>query len=197
MTLKDQPIRRKLTIVILLTSTVVLLLTCGAFVAYEVITFRQGLAENLTTLAQITAENITAALAFDNQSDADGVLSALRIERNVVAAGLYNKNGELFANYPTNLPAGAFPSKPEKDGHWFAQSYLLLFQPVIEEKKRVGTLYLKADVSAMYERFRLYGGIVVVVMAICCLVAFAISSVLQKSISQPILALADTAKAIA
>src|SRR5439155_11216546 len=48
----------------------------------------------------------------------------------------------------------------------------------------------------MYARFRLYGGIVVLVMAVCCLVAYGISSVLQKTISQPILALADTAKAI-
>ncbi len=141
MTLKDQPIRRKLTIVILLTSTAVLLLTCAAFVAYEIITFRRDLAENLTTLAQITAQNSSAALAFENQKDADDVLFALRIERNVVAAGLYNKNGELFASYPTNQPASAFPSKPEKDGHHFSQSYLILFQPVIEDEKRLGTLY--------------------------------------------------------
>src|SRR5437773_7323634 len=197
MTLKDQPIRRKLTIVILLTSMAVLLLTCAAFVAYEVVTFRRGLAENLTTLAQITADNSAAALAFDIQSDADNVLSNLRIERDVVAAGFYNKDGELFATYPTNEPVSFFPSKPGKDGHRFVQSYLLLFQPVIYDNKRFGTLYLKADISAMYERFRLYGGIVVLVMAICFLVAFAISSVLQKSISQPILDLAETAKAIA
>jgi PAS domain S-box-containing protein len=197
MTLKNQPIRRKLRIVILLTSTVVLLLTCAAFVAYEVITFRRGLVENLTTLAQITAENSTAALAFENQSDAEIVLAALRIERNVVAAGFYNKQGELFASYPTNEPARIFPSNPGQDGHRFSQSYLLLFQPVIEHGKRLGTLYLKADVSVMHERFRLYGGIVVLVMAVCCLIAFGISSVLQRSISQPILALAQTAKAIA
>src|SRR5881396_3528292 len=109
MTLRDQPIRRKLTVVILLTSTAVLLLTCAAFVAYEVITFRRGLAENLTTLAQIAAENSTAALTFENQGDAEDVLSILRIERNVVAACLYNKDGELFANYPTNETASAFP----------------------------------------------------------------------------------------
>ncbi len=197
MTLKDQPIRRKLTIVILLTSTAVLLLTCTVFVAYEIITFRQGLAENLTTLAQITADNSTATLAFEIRSDAEDVLSALRIERNVVAAGLYNKDGELFATYPMNRPARAFPSRPEKDGHQFAQSYLILFQPVIQDDKRLGTLYLKADVSAMYARFRLYGGIVVLVMGVCCLVAYGISSVLQKTISQPILALAATAKTIA
>ena len=196
MTLKDQPIRRKLTIVILLTSTAVLLLTCAAFVAHEVITFRRGLAENLTTLAQIAAENSTFALRFENPSDAEDVLFALRMERNVVAACLYNKRGELFANYPTNQPTSAFPSKPEKDGHRFAQAHLLLFQPVILDGKRLGTLYLKSDVSAMYERFRLYGVIVVLVMVVSCLLAFAISSVLQKSISRPILALAETAKAI-
>jgi len=196
MTLRDQPIRRKLTIVILLTSMAVLLLTCSAFVAYEVVAFRRGLAENLTTLAQITAENSTAALAFEIQSDADKVLSALRIKRDVVAAGFYNKAGELFATYPTNEPVSIFPSKPGKDGHHFAQSHFLLFQPVILDDKRVGTLYLKADVSAMYARFRLYGGIVMLVMGISCLVAFGISSVLQRSISRPILALAETAKAI-
>src|SRR6185503_1900888 len=83
-----------------------------------------------------------------------------------------------------------------EDGHRFAQSHLLLFQPVIQDEERLGTLYLKADVSAMYARLRLYGVIVVLVMGVCCLVAFGISSVLQKSISQPILALAETAKAI-
>src|SRR3989442_13493989 len=101
MTLKDQPIRRKLTIVILLTSIAVLLLTCGAFVAYEVVTFRRGLAENLTTLAQITAENISAAVLFENQKDADDLLSALRIERNVVAAGGFNKAGGMFTTNST------------------------------------------------------------------------------------------------
>src|SRR5207247_3294873 len=113
----------------------VLLLTCAAFVAHEVITFRRGLAENLTTLAQIAAENSTAALRFEIQSDAEDVLSILRIERNVVAACLYNNKGELFANYPTNQPASAFPSKPGKDGHRFVQAHLLLLQPVIRAEK--------------------------------------------------------------
>jgi len=35
----------------------------------------------------------------------------------------------------------------------------------------LGTLYLKSDVSAMYERFRLYGVIVMLVMVVSCLLA--------------------------
>jgi PAS domain S-box-containing protein len=182
--------------VILLTSGAVVLLTCAAFVAYEWVAFRRELVGNLTTLAQITADNTTAALAFENESDAKEVLSALRIERNVVAACLYDKDGKLFVRYPANEPAAAFPSAPEKDGHRFTQAHLILFQPVSESGRRLGTLYLRSDVSAMYARFQLYGGVAVLVMAISCLVALAISAALQKRISQPILALADTAKAV-
>ena len=196
MTGKNQPIRRQLMTVILLTSGAVVLLTCAAFVAYEWVTFRRELVASLTTLAQITADNSTAAVAFENESDAKEVLSALRIERNVVAACLYDKDGKLFARYPANEPAATFPSAPEKDGHRFTQAHLILFQPVSESGRRLGTLYLRSDVSAMYERFQLYGGVAVLVLAISCLVAFAISAALQKRISQPILSLADTAKAI-
>ena len=38
-------------------------------------------------------------LAFDNREDATVVLSALFMERHVVAAGLYDKTGPLFAIY--------------------------------------------------------------------------------------------------
>ena len=196
MTLKDQPIRRKLMTVILVTSGAVLLLTCAAFGVSEWITFRHGLVQNLSTLARIAADNSTATLAFENETDAKTVLAAFRIERNVVAAGLYDSDGKLFAAYPTNEPAAAFPAAPGKDGYRFAQSHLILFQPVVEDGNRLGTLYLKSDVSAMYERFRLYAGIVVIVVVVSFLVALAISTILQKRISGPILALADTARAI-
>src|SRR5438093_4463366 len=121
MILKDQPIRRKLMTVILLTSGAVLLLTCGAFFAYELLTLRQGLVQSLTTLAEITAENITSSLAFKNADDALGVLTHLTIEKNVLAAGLYDNEGKLFASYARkNEPTSAFPSTPEKEGHRFA-----------------------------------------------------------------------------
>src|SRR6185369_3307118 len=46
------------------------------------------------------------------------------------------------------------------------------------------------------EKFRLYGGIVALVIAVSGLAALTISATLQKRITDPILALADTAKAV-
>src|SRR5438046_1225156 len=196
MPLKDTPIQRKLMTVILLTSGTVLLLTCAAFFAYEFLTFRQATVRQLSTLGEIIAANSTAALAFDNQADAKEILSALKAQRHIVSACLYDKEGELFATYPENLPADAFPATPEKDGYRFEHSYLAAFQPVVQGSKRLGTLYLKSDMGAMYERFRLYGSIAVLVIGVSFLVAYALSKVLQQQISQPILALAETARAI-
>src|SRR5918996_537334 len=145
MSLKDMPIQRKLITILLLTSGVVLLLTCAAFFAYEFLTFRQAMVRQLTTLGEVIAANSTAALAFRNQNDAKEMLAALKAERHIVSACLYDQEGRLFSTYPENLSADAFPAAPEKDGYRFAHSHLTAFQPVVQGSKRLGTLYLKSD----------------------------------------------------
>src|SRR3989454_7970124 len=180
--LNNTPIRRKLMTIILLTSGAVLLLTCAAFFAYEFLTFRQSTVRQLSTLGEIIAANSTAALAFDNQDDANEILTALKAEKHIVAAGLYDKNRKLFSKYPETMSAGAFPTAPEKDGYRFERSHLATFQPVVQGGKRLGTLYLKSDMGAMYERFRLYGGIAILVIVVSFLVAYSLSRVLQRQI---------------
>jgi len=182
--------------VILLTSGAVLLLTCGTFLGYELVTFRQTMVRNLSTLAQVVAANSTAALAFDNRTDATEVLSALSAERHIVAAGLYDNTGTLFAKYPDTAPDDGLPARLERDGYQFARAHFVLYEPVLNANRRLGTLYLKSDLGAMYQRLTLYGGLVVGVIALSCLVAFALSTRLQRHISQPVLALAGTAKIV-
>jgi PAS domain S-box-containing protein len=197
MPFRNTPMRRKLMTMILLTSGAVLAVTCAAFFAYEFLTFRQATIRELSTLGKIIAANSTAALAFHNQDDADELLATLKAEPHVVAASLYDKEGKLFSKYPTNLPVNAFPAMPAEEGYLFEHSHLAGFQPVVQgDNKQLGTLYLKSNLEAMYERFRLYGAIAVLVIIASFLVAYALSRVLQRQISQPILALAETAKAV-
>lgn len=196
MKLKDTPIQQKLIRVIMLISGAVLLLTCTAFFAYEFFTFRQATMHQLSTLGEIIATNSTAALAFDDRESASEILSALKADRYVEAASLYDKEGNLFSTYPADLPSEAFPLHPKKVGYLFESSHLSGFQPVVQGDNRLGTLYLKSNMKAMYERLQLYAGIVLLVMAISFLSAYLLSKRLQQTISKPILALAETAKAI-
>ncbi|HZE84710.1 MAG TPA: ATP-binding protein [Puia sp.] len=182
--------------VTILISGVVLLVTCGTFFVYEFYAFRRTTLEKLSTIGKIISANSTAALAFDNRGDAKEILAALKTEPHIVAAGLYDKDGHLFAQYPSAPDLHVFPDKPGPEGYRFTDSHLEGFQPVMEETRRLGTLYLKSDLGAIFEMFRIYGIIAGCVVILSFLLAFGLSRILQKSISEPILALAETAKMI-
>jgi signal transduction histidine kinase len=194
----DAPIQRKLMTMILATSGVVLLLTCAAFIGYEFATYRQTSIRQLSTLGEVIASESTGAMAFDNQTDATEILSALRADRHVVAACLFDKTGRLFARYPANAASDLFPSTPPPDGYHFADGFLVSSTPVIQMRanERFGTLYLRSDMQAINERLRLYTGIAMLVILVSSLVAYFLSRTLQRQISRPIQDLAETARAV-
>jgi len=85
--LLNMSIRRKLTLLMMLTSVVALLLACGSFLTYDVATFRRKLALELTVLADVIGSNSTAALTFDDAGAARDALGALRALVTDAAAG--------------------------------------------------------------------------------------------------------------
>ncbi|MEO6034646.1 MAG: PAS domain S-box protein [Verrucomicrobiota bacterium] len=196
MNLRNVPIKRKLVYVIMLTSTVVLLLTSGTLITYELFTFHRTILQNAATIAQIIAANSTSALSFDNEKVGAEILSKLEAEPSIVMACLYKKDGSKLARYPSEQPRSDFPAKPGTEGHRFEKNALQIFLPVREGDAWQGTLFLKLDLTPMYSRVVLYGGIVGGVMIGALLIALALSNWLQKGISEPILELAETAKSV-
>ncbi|HVY24323.1 MAG TPA: PAS domain S-box protein [Steroidobacteraceae bacterium] len=196
--LRNVPIRRKMMLMLMITSGTVLLLTCLAFITYEYHEFRRHAVSNITTLAKVLATNSTAALAFDNTDDANDVLQVLKAEPSIVAAALYDRNGHLFARYPRQMDAGRFPHAIGNDGYQFASSALLYWMPVKQDDTHVlGKLYLQADQHLLEAELRLYMVIAAVMTAIAFLIAYLIARVMQGQISRPLLALSDTANAVA
>ncbi|MEJ7589899.1 MAG: ATP-binding protein, partial [Ferruginibacter sp.] len=150
----------------------------------------------ITTIGKIIAVNSTAALAFENADDATEILLALRTEKNVVAACLYDKKGKLFAHYTTQRNVGSFPDTPLPAGYIFSSAFLELFEPVIQDGHLQGTLYVRSDLGTMYDRFRLYAIITGTIVLVSLLLAYLLSNILQKSISTPVLNLANTLRTI-
>jgi signal transduction histidine kinase/ActR/RegA family two-component response regulator len=190
------PIRRTLMRMIFLAGGVVLLVTSSAFCAYEFLTFRQSSVQQLQILSRAIASNSTAALAFENADDAASVLTAFKSDPHIVAAALYDVRGKVFATYPQGLAPDKLPSHPGK-GYTFGRSALIGYQPVAEGSKQLGVLYVESDQNAMYSRIELYALILVLVAGISLSLAYLISRRLQHRMLQPILALADTARAVA
>ena len=180
----------------MLISGIVLFMTCAAFFVYEYITAREMMRRQISTLGQIIATNSTAALAFDNERDAAEMLNALKAETNIKAAALYDEDGRLFAKYPATIPEFYLPKHPGRLGYYFTDPFLEGFHVVEQDGMRLGTIFLRSDMQAMYQRFLLYGIIAVIFIVISFIFAWFISKKLQQSISTPILQLADTAKIV-
>jgi len=189
-------IQRKLTSAIMLTSVTVLLLTGAGFVAYELITFNRWLENYVGTFGRIVADNSSSALEFLDQGAAQGTLSTISVERHILAAALYDTNQHLFAAWPTNISRAVFPATPGTDGFRSDADSLTVFLPVHGKAGRIGTLYLRSDLGARRERFVPYATIVTGVLGASVLVALVLSKLLQRGISKPLLALAETAKTI-
>jgi len=195
MKLKDAPIQRKLQSVILLTCITVLLLIVSAYLVLEYYSFRKAEHNYVSSLGKVIASNSSGALAFDSQKDANEILGALKANPHIVTACLYDKDGKIFVVYPKHAKTG-YPKAPGGNGYTVVNGHIEGFTEVTQENKRLGTLYLKSDLEAMYEQLRHYAAIGLLLLMGSLVVAYFLSRLLQQSISEPILALEQTAKAI-
>jgi PAS domain S-box-containing protein len=189
-------IQRKLMRIVLVTSGVVLFLTCAAFITFEVVDYRKSSKQQLYTLSKVVALNSTAALSFLNYNDGLETLRSLQSEPHVRAACLYDAEGHLFVKYPQSLPDGYFPKAVADTGFHYANNMLAGYQPVVEAGKRVGTLYIVSDMEELNHRLIRYLFIGVGVFIISLFLAYLISRRLQKIISRPIANLSHTASVV-
>jgi signal transduction histidine kinase/HAMP domain-containing protein len=193
--LRNLSIKRKLTLIIMATSMVALLIISAAFLAYEVIVFRQSMVRDIQTTAEIIAYESPAALIYEDNKAAGEILSALRAKQRIVAAGIY-KDGRLFAQYPTNAPNGSLPGKPQIDEPRFQDDGLVFVRQVILNGEPIGLIYLKSDLLEVHQLVGRHIAIILLFILASGVVSYLLSSRLQKIISRPISHLAETAHAV-
>src|SRR5437016_3289380 len=58
---------------------------------------------HMLSLARILASNLTAALAFNNQGDAEDVLSSLSVAEPKLKAAVFDRNTNVVATYPRSF----------------------------------------------------------------------------------------------
>jgi len=195
--LRDLSLKRKLTVIIMLTSSVALLLACAAFVIYEMVEFRKDMVQDLIVKAEVVGSQSTAALTFKDQKAAAEILNKLAAERHVVAACIYSLDRKVFAKYQrAGVEKGFSPPEQEYDNYGFKDGYLELFRQIVMNGRVIGTVYLKSDLVELDNRLNQYANIVICVLLVSIGVAWLLSFRLQRIVSQPILHLAKTTRAV-
>src|SRR5258706_12688664 len=99
----------------MIASSAALLLVAAGFMTYEMITRRQNMTHDLSTLAEVIGNESTAALDFDAEERATEILGALSAKKHIVAAALYTATGHLLAGYHgASSPDEPFPKFPRR-----------------------------------------------------------------------------------
>jgi len=196
--LRNTSIRRKQMLIIMLTSSIALLAACAAVVVYEVADFRGGLVENMTTLTDVIGRNSMAAIDFNDAKSAGETLDALHANGNVIAACVYDRDGQILASYHRDGTAEKFSFPAMKAaGREFKNNELQIFHTINRGNETVGTVYLVSDLKELSKRLTHYAGLIGGVFAGSLLLALLLSNRLQELISNPILRLAQASRIVA
>jgi len=198
MMFQNLSIKRKLTLITMLTSSAALVLSALSFLVYDLISFRHLLIQDLQTQAEIIGYNSAGAMEFKDVPAATATLAALTAKEDVVTAVLYSRDSKAFAFYSRGnkeIPR-ALPARLADQNYRFDGGYLQVFHDVTLGGEHLGTLFLQSDMRQWSLRARRYAGILCGFVLVSGLFALFVSSKLQRLISRPILHLEDTMRMV-
>jgi PAS domain S-box-containing protein len=190
-------IKRKQMMVIMLTSIVALLLACGGFAIFEVVTYRKSMVKSLSTLAELVANNSSAALEFGDRNDAEKTVRFIGTEPSVEAAWILSRDGRIFAEYYRDPNRRTAPPTLGEREHRFGSGTLELQCPVRSGTENIGSVCLRTNLNDLARRLKDYALIASTVLVASSLVALLLSAWMQRLMSGPILELAETARIVA
>jgi PAS domain S-box-containing protein len=196
--LRDLPIGRKLTIITMTISGVALLIAGMALAFYEQASLRRTMERDFAILTDIFDDNVASGLTFNDPASIEQTLQTLAAHQRIVAAGVYDRQGQLVAQY---RHAGArdrfeFPAAG-LTGQRFAGDRLDTFKDVVLTGEVIGVVYIGADLSELRERAWVYAGIVGALLLVCSLLALILTARFQRIVSGPIVELAHTVATVA
>ncbi|MFK5895192.1 MAG: SpoIIE family protein phosphatase [Pseudomonadota bacterium] len=209
---RDFSIKKKMIVVMLVTTGIVLTLATTAFIVSDALKFRKAMVAELFTLAELVGLSNNAAMFFNIQDTAGDNLSTLKANPHIVSTHLFLADGSLFASYvrldskqkkhpkfqrlsqyySNENTSPADEVKVLEKEYRFGNRVVDVFKAISFEGNIIGTVHLRSDTDAFWENLVRTGWIVALVFLISLLIAFTLATQLQKLISGPIYHLVST-----
>ena len=199
---QNLPIRHKLNIIILLSSSMALLLTTSVYFVSQWYFVRNQMHGELRTLSRVLAENSGAGLAFQDKTSLNIILASLAAKSSVVYAGIYSSDGQLFSKYINPVIKEDQPL--EKIGVDLLQvptftdykDHSDVIQPIVVDGDQFGALVIRVSLKDTRLTLIRTGRIMAGIMMIGLLVAMLLASRLFGVIATPVSVLLDAMKQI-
>ena len=198
--LHNKPIQTKVTAVILLTCSAALLIAATALLGFQAWSFRQRFTSDLSSVVKIISKYAGGTIMLHDKASASELLEGLKAKTHIVGAGIVLTNGSVFASFEREGGNHALQTPTGKLGPAFVGKYLVYSEVLIDpsDNRENGWIYVRSNYKReFWALFKVYAGVVGLVLLISLMLALLLSARLQRVISLPILRLATTAKSVA
>jgi signal transduction histidine kinase/PleD family two-component response regulator/HPt (histidine-containing phosphotransfer) domain-containing protein len=200
--LRNISIRTKVTAMIAVASTGVLVLSLAVIMTKDYLNLRSDQLEQLTTLARVVGGNSTAAVAFDDREAAAESLRTLETTPHVkyafiwandhVMASFVRNDGLLSPQAVADLRRNVSASNQLRGD----QQDMYARVDIVLDGETIGMLYVVSDLSRLYLRIQEYIWIGLGVLGAAILVALLVSVLFGTAISKPLSNLSKAMRAI-
>ncbi len=196
--LQGVSIKGKLIAIIALAGCVAQMITTVAFLQFHRSQSAQALRQELDSLAAVLSAPASAVLLLEDKPAAVELLGQVDRNPRIAAAALYASDGAMFASRARrgSVHGLLLPLRAEQSRHSSVEEFIELFVPVVHDNRKVGDLYLAADLDTYAASMKQFYWKSLLVSLAGGLLIILLSVFLQRFISQPILALAEAARRV-
>jgi two-component system sensor histidine kinase/response regulator len=202
-------LNKKLTIISFLSTGTALLFVFVAFAVTSVLNHRKDEGMQLTSFAGVIGTNSVDALIFNDRTQAQNTLSALKAKEDIAIAALFDRNGKLFAHYVPPGRTEATPSAPaanadedalaiaNRQGRTFWSTRMRQYRPVISSNNyQIGVVMIETDLTNMWLDILKSLAVIAAAMGGSLLVALTLASRFKGSIADPVTKLINAAQKV-
>src|SRR6185503_126344 len=192
--LRDLLLRRKLMLIMMLSSCVTLGVACVAWFYEDWKNSRETQVQQLVLLSEIIGSSVAPGIEFGDGPAIEVDLLMLARRPSIRRAVVFDTQGQVLSSYSGHDSGQGGKLPYRKGGEFIDGGGLVVYTPVLWKGERVGTVGIESDLTEIIERQFEFGRSVLAVLLVCLVVAFGMSYRLQQFISTPVLRLADTAR---
>ena len=182
----DSPrISYRLAIASTLSAGAALLLAVVLLIIVEFFTLRSTLLDETRVKAAVIADNVSAALVFQDAQATGEIIRTLRASPIVEGAAAIDGDGVTLASYPQGfaiVPPDA--QRFRQDDHQFSLQRLEMLAPVKHNGERIGSLYVAVSMSALHRQLAVFALVSLSIAVLAMFVAYTLLSRVRHSVRQ-------------
>lgn len=149
----NRPIESQLMWLVMSVCIVTTLLLSIVLTMNSILQNRQALLSELTLASQLISKKAQSGLVFKQPDLTKKDLHLLSEKKSILLACIYTDTGALFTYYRANFVTIECPDTVEEStGHNFTWSRVELTKDIITNGGKVGTFYVKSDLSDLYRQ---------------------------------------------